>query len=67
MCHDYIQQGLSQTWQSSLTSKGQLNPGDLQQGTQLIKHLGLKTNGIYSPGEPEGYRKPSVYIKSYLL
>lgn len=73
MCLDYIQQELSQTWQSSLSSKGLelhtglLSPGDLQQETQLIKHLYLKTNGIYGLGEPEGYRKPSIYIKSYLL
>ena len=53
MCHDHIQQELSQTWQSYLSSKGlelhtgQLSPGDLQQEAQLIKHLDLKTNGIY--------------------
>lgn len=51
--HDHIQQGLSQTWPSYLSSKGlelhtgQLSPGDLQQEAQLIKHLDLKTNGIY--------------------
>lgn len=59
MCHDHIQQGLSQTWQSYLRSRGlelhtgQLSPGDLQQETQLIKHLDLKTNWDLCPGEPK--------------